>query len=59
MRAPDELRKLVEAYLGRLAFRSELGGLEEAMRYTLDAGGKRVRPVLCLAVAEAAGKSVV
>ncbi len=55
MRAPEELRKLIEAYLGRLAFRPELGGLEEAMRYTLDAGGKRVRPVLCLAVAEAAG----
>ncbi len=58
MRAPDELRELVEAYVGGLAFRPELGGLEEAMRYTLDAGGKRVRPVLCLAVAEAAGGDV-
>ncbi len=55
MRAPDELRELVETHLRGLAFRHELGELEEAMRYTLDAGGKRVRPVLCLAVAEAAG----
>ena len=58
MRAPDELRELVEAYLRGLAFRREVGGLEEAMRYTLGAGGKRVRPVLCLAVAEAAGGDV-
>ena len=28
------------------------------MRYPLEAGGKRIRPVLCLAVAEAAGGSV-
>jgi geranylgeranyl diphosphate synthase type II len=55
MRAPDELRRLIEEYLGGLAFLPELGGLEEAMRYTLETGGKRIRPVLCLAVAEAAG----
>jgi geranylgeranyl diphosphate synthase type II len=55
MRAPDELRELVEAYLRDLALTPELGGLEGSMRYTLDAGGKRVRPVLCVATAEAAG----
>jgi geranylgeranyl diphosphate synthase type II len=55
MRAPDELRELVEAYFVDLALTPELGELEAPMRYTLDAGGKRVRPVLCLATAEAAG----
>jgi geranylgeranyl diphosphate synthase type II len=55
MRAPDELRELVDAYLRDLALTPELGGLEESMRYTLAAGGKRVRPVLCLATVEAAG----
>lgn len=54
MRAAEELRELVEGYLEGLAFTPELSGLEEAMRYTLDAGGKRIRPVVCLAVAEAA-----
>ena len=55
MRGPDELRALVEAYLGDLALTPELGGLGEALRYALDGGGKRIRPVLCLATAEAAG----
>jgi geranylgeranyl diphosphate synthase type II len=58
MRAPDELREAVEDYLGDLAFGGELGALEEALRYAVESGGKRVRPVLCLAVAEAAGSSV-
>ena len=44
-RSPDELRALVEGYLGELAFTPELGGLEEALRYPLESGGKRVRPV--------------
>ena len=43
MRAPDELRTLAERHLRELALTPELGGLEEAMRYTLDAGGKRIR----------------
>jgi geranylgeranyl diphosphate synthase type II len=55
LRTPDELRTLVEGYLGELAFTPELGRLEEALRYPLEAGGKRVRPVLALAVGEAAG----
>jgi geranylgeranyl diphosphate synthase type II len=55
MRAVDELRALVEGYLRELALTPELSGLEEAMRYTLEAGGKRVRPTICLAVCEAAG----
>src|SRR5215213_11222297 len=53
--SPDELRGLVESYLAELALTPELGGLEESMRHALAGGGKRVRPVLCLATAEAAG----
>ena len=58
MRRADELRDLVETFLRSLAFEPELGGLEEALRYSLESGGKRVRPVLCLAVAEANGAAV-
>lgn len=54
MRAPDELRDLVEEYLDGLALTPELGGLEKPVRYSL-AGGKRIRAVICLATAEAAG----
>jgi geranylgeranyl diphosphate synthase, type II len=55
LRTPDELRVLVEGYLAKLAFTPELGALEEAVRYPLESGGKRVRPVISLAVTEAAG----
>jgi geranylgeranyl diphosphate synthase, type II len=55
MRAADRLRELVESSLDELELAAELGGLREAMRYAYEAGGKRVRPVLCLATAEAAG----
>jgi geranylgeranyl diphosphate synthase, type II len=54
-RSRDELYGLVEGYLAELAFTPELGGLEEALRYPLESGGKRVRPVIALAVSEAAG----
>jgi geranylgeranyl diphosphate synthase type II len=53
MRAPDELRALVEGYLDELALTPELGGLAEPVRYAI--GGKRFRPVIALAVGEAAG----
>jgi geranylgeranyl diphosphate synthase, type II len=52
---PEELREMVESYLAELALTPELGGLDASMRYALEGGGKRVRPVLCLATAEAAG----
>src|SRR5688572_24785854 len=58
MRQADELRDAVEAFLRSLEFAPELGELERALRYPLEAGGKRIRPVLCLAVAEAAGGGV-
>jgi len=54
---PEELRELVEAYLRDLRFSGTpaTDGLDEAMRYSLLAGGKRIRPVLVLATARAAG----
>ena len=54
---PDELRELVDEYLEGFGFADEPGtaGLADAMRYSLLAGGKRVRPVLCLATARSAG----
>src|SRR5690242_21693556 len=55
MSTPEELRALVESYLGDLALTPELGGQAESVRYSITVGGKRVRPVICLATAEAAG----
>jgi geranylgeranyl diphosphate synthase, type II len=56
---PEALRAQVEAYLGGLRFAAEpaAAGLEEAMRYSLLAGGKRIRPVLALATARAIGST--
>ena len=55
---PDHLRHEVEGYLEGVRFSHELAtaGLEEAMRYSLLAGGKRIRPVLALATAGATGR---
>jgi len=52
---PEELRLEVERYLEGLSFSSEAAtaGLQEAMRHSLLAGGKRIRPVLALATATA------
>ncbi len=55
---PDHLRAQVDGYLDALRFPSRAprtDGLEEAMRYSLLAGGKRIRPVLALATADAVG----
>ena len=48
----------VDGYLERLTFSTEPAAarLEEAMRYSLLAGGKRIRPVLALATAQALGR---
>ena len=54
MRGPEELRGLAEGYLSELALTPELGGVAEAVRYSLE-GGKRIRAVICLATVEAAG----
>ena len=43
-------RRLAEFFAGN--------GLEEAMRYSLLAGGKRIRPILCMKFCEATGGSM-
>jgi geranylgeranyl diphosphate synthase type II len=55
---PTHLQQQVDAYLDTLHFSDEAAtaGLSEAMRYSLLAGGKRIRPVLALATAEALGR---
>ena len=56
MRTADELRALVEDYLGQPGhWQSGANGLGETIRYPVGGGGKRLRPVLCLAVGEAVG----
>jgi geranylgeranyl diphosphate synthase type II len=54
---PDDLREMVDRYLLRLSFHETpaTAGLAEAMRYSLLAGGKRIRPVLALATARSIG----
>ena len=58
---PDDLRDLVERFLADLRFGAgtATAGLEDAMRYSLLAGGKRIRPVLALATARALGRDPV
>jgi geranylgeranyl diphosphate synthase, type II len=55
---PDELQRLVEHALAVLPFSGDPGtaGLVETMRYSLLAGGKRIRPVLALATARSIGR---
>jgi geranylgeranyl diphosphate synthase type II len=55
---PDHLRAQVETALESVQFATEAAsaGLEQAMRYSLLAGGKRIRPVLALATASAVGR---
>ncbi len=54
---PLHLQRLAEQYLEALDFGADrrAARLVEAMRYSLLAGGKRIRPVLALAVAESRG----
>ncbi len=55
---PTDLQHRVDAYLEELDLSDGPGTarLAEAMRYSLLAGGKRIRPVLALATAEALGQ---
>ena len=54
--SPDELRAVVEEELHALKLWPELHGQAESARYGLvEMGGKRVRPVISLAVGEALG----
>ena len=57
-RYPDDLRERSRRYLEGLRFSADARrprACEEAMRYSLLAGGKRIRPVLALATARALG----
>ncbi|MEJ5359726.1 MAG: polyprenyl synthetase family protein [Desulfobacterales bacterium] len=53
----EQTTRLIEEHLASLLPQEDSPGgrLIEAMRYSLFAGGKRIRPVLCLAAAEAVG----
>jgi len=55
---PTDLQRRVDAYLEGIDLSDGPGTdrLAEAMRYSLLAGGKRIRPVLALATAEALGR---
>src|SRR3954468_8552642 len=56
MRTPEELKALVDDALEQLELWPELNGQAESARYALvEMGGKRIRPVISLAVGEALG----
>jgi geranylgeranyl diphosphate synthase type II len=56
VRDPEELKTIVEEYLEELELWSDLHGQAESARYALvEMGGKRIRPVICLATGEALG----
>ena len=56
--SPDELRALVEEHLDRLELWPQLHGQAESVRYSLVVGGKRVRPVICLAVGRGGRRAI-
>jgi geranylgeranyl diphosphate synthase type II len=56
--SPDELKALVDESLERLDLWPELHGQSTSVRYALEVGGKRVRPVIALGVGEALGAPV-
>jgi geranylgeranyl diphosphate synthase, type II len=53
--SPEDLRALVEEELERLELWPELLGQAESARYAVEMGGKRIRPVISLAVGMACG----
>lgn len=55
MQTVNQYLRLVEDGLGALRFPGTPAGLYQPIEYTLDGGGKRLRPVLTLAVADALG----
>jgi geranylgeranyl diphosphate synthase, type II len=54
-RCTDEVNRALDSFLPRATARPAT--IHRAMRYSLFAGGKRMRPALCLAAAEACGAS--
>lgn len=55
MKDYKEYLAMVKEAIGRLSLPEKPEGLYEPIRYTLDCGGKRLRPVLTLAACEAMG----
>lgn len=55
MHTIDEYLGMVECRIKELRYPASPKGLYEPIKYTLDGGGKRLRPVLTLAVCEAMG----
>jgi geranylgeranyl diphosphate synthase, type II len=53
MHSPEELKEVVEEALEELELWPELHGQAESVQYALEMGGKRIRPVITLAVGEA------
>ncbi|WP_306590394.1 polyprenyl synthetase family protein [Geothrix sp. 21YS21S-4] len=51
----DRLLPILDATLTRPFLEGEAARLGEAVRYSLKAGGKRVRPILCILAAETVG----
>jgi geranylgeranyl diphosphate synthase type II len=58
---PDDLALLLEDFLDQMDFSedSQVEPLAEAMKYSLLAGGKRIRPVLMMATGEMFGRKAV
>lgn len=56
MREFDEYLKMANDAIKTLRMPAAPAGLYDPIRYTMEAGGKRLRPVLTLAVCEAMGK---
>ena len=54
----DNQRKLIENFLETRMAKKGISKVDDAMAYSLLAGGKRIRPVLLMATAEALGKLV-
>jgi geranylgeranyl diphosphate synthase type II len=51
----NDKRRMIDAALGRILATAPHSRIVDAMRYSLMSGGKRLRPVLCLAACEAVG----
>ncbi|MDD4085551.1 MAG: polyprenyl synthetase family protein [Acidaminococcaceae bacterium] len=53
----EDRKKLINSFLEKRIAAKGISKVDEAMRYSLLAGGKRIRPLLLMATAEAIGKN--
>ena len=53
----DELHEIISAAIKSIKYPQQPNGLYEPIKYTLEGGGKRMRPMLTLAVCSACGKN--